>query len=175
MVRNPGKPPICIKPAISPIAGNLAGALAAHQEAVRIMGKLTAKAPSQASWQRDLAVGHRKAGLDLLAEGDAGGARAEIRAGLAIMTRLAALDTTNADWQQDLGELHRESGDGAKAAADNARAREEYEACAGIAEPMVSRGSTNTKLAELAAYCRSQITAAESHKGRAEASPARMP
>jgi hypothetical protein len=75
------------------------------------------------------------------------------------MTRLAALDPTNAGWQQDLGELHRESGDAAKAASDNAGAREEYEACAGITDPMVLRGSTNKKFAELAAYCRSQITA----------------
>ena len=37
----------------------------------------------------------------------------------------------------------------AKAASD-AAAGEEYEACAGISEPMVSRGSTNKKLAELA-------------------------
>jgi len=58
-----------------------------------------------------------------------------------------------------LGELHRGSGDVAKAASD-AAAGEEYEACAGISEPMVSRGSTNKKLAELAAYCRSQTTTA---------------
>jgi hypothetical protein len=76
------------------------------------------------------------------------------------MTRLASQDPTNAGWQQDLGELHRENGDASKAASDDAAAREEYEACAGITEPMVSRGSTNKKLAELAAYCRSQITAA---------------
>jgi len=120
------------------------------------MGELTAKAPAQAPWQRDLAVSYSKAGLDRLAQGDAGSARDEIRAGLAIMT-LAAQNPTNADWQQDLGELHRGSGDAVKAAADDAGAREEYEACAGIAEPMVSRGSTNRKLAELAAYCRSQI------------------
>ena len=51
----------------------------------------------------------------------------------------------------------------------------EYEACTGIAEPMVSRGSTNKKLAELAAYCRSQVTTAGETKGRAEASPERKP
>jgi hypothetical protein len=90
------------------------------------------------------------------------------------MTKLAALDPTNAQWQQDLGELHRGRGDVAKAASDDPGSREEYEACAGIAEPIVSRGSMNKKLAELAAYCRSQITAGES-KGRAEAGPERMP
>jgi hypothetical protein len=74
------------------------------------------------------------------------------------MTRLAALDPTNADWQQDLGELHRENGDAVRAASDDAGAHEEYEACAGITEPIVSRGSRNKKLAELAAYCRAQIT-----------------
>ena len=75
------------------------------------------------------------------------------------MTRITALDVTNADWQQDLSELHRENGDAARAASDSARARKEYEVCAGITEPIVARGSTNKKLAELAAYCRSQITA----------------
>jgi hypothetical protein len=94
---------------------------------------------------------------------------------LAILTRLGALDTTNADWQQDLGELHRANGDASKAASDDTGSREEYEACAGITEPMVSRGSTNKKLAELAAYCRSQITTAGNSNGWAEASPAPIP
>ena len=138
--------------------GDLAGALAADKEAVRIMSELTAKAPAQSLWQRDLAVSHGKVGLDLLAEGDASGAREEIEVGLPIMTGLAALDATNADWQQDLGELRRESGDAAKAASDRTGASAEYEACIEITEPIVSRGSTNKKLAELAAYCRSQIT-----------------
>jgi hypothetical protein len=142
---------------------------------VRIMGELTAKAPTQAPWQRDLSVYHGKVGLDLLSQADPGGAQEEIRAGLAVMTRLAALDPTNADWQQDLGELYRESGDAAKAASDHAGAREEYEACVGIAEPMVSRGSTNKKLAELAAYCRSQLTAAGSGHSRSEVGRASAP
>ena len=32
------------------------------------MGELTAKAPAQAPWQRDLAVSYSKAGLDRLAQ-----------------------------------------------------------------------------------------------------------
>jgi hypothetical protein len=142
---------------------------------VRIMGELAAKAPAHALWQRDLAVSHGKAGLDLLAGGDISGARTEIRGGLDIMTRLAALDPTNADWRQDLGELHRGNGDVAKAASDDGGARAEYEACAVVSEPMVSRGSTNKKLAELAAYCRSHVTTSGESKGRAEAGPGRMP
>ena len=137
--------------------GDDASALAADREAARIMNELAAKAPAHAAWHRDLAVSHGKVGLDLLAEGDTGDARMEIGAGLAIMTRLAVLDPTNAIWQQDLSELHRENGDAAKATSDRARAGAEYEACAGIPEPMVSRGSTNTKLAELVAYCHLQM------------------
>ena len=91
------------------------------------------------------------------------------------MIKLAALDPTNAGWQQDLSELHRENGDAAKAASDSDGARAEYEACAGIIEPMVSRGSTNKKLTELAAYCRSQITTAGDGKGRAEAGSQHTP
>jgi tetratricopeptide (TPR) repeat protein len=106
--------------------GDFAGALAADREALRIMSELTAKAPAQAPWQRDLAVNHGKAGLDLLSVGDAGDARDEIQAGLTIMTPLAALDTTNAGWQQDLGELQRANGDASKAASDDAGAREEW-------------------------------------------------
>ena len=90
------------------------------------------------------------------------------------LTAAGGAGSTNTDWQQDLGELHRGSGDVAKAASD-AAAGEEYEACAGISEPMVSRGSTNKKLAELAAYCRSQITTAGNSNGWAEASPAPIP
>ena len=115
------------------------------------MDELVSKAPAQASWQRDLAISHGKVGLDLLAGGDISSARTEIQSGLDIVTRLAALDPTNVDWQQDLGELHRANGDAAKAASDDATDREEYEACAGIAEPLVSHGSTNKKLTELAA------------------------
>jgi len=149
--------------------------LPADREAVRIMDELVSKAPAQASWQRDLAISHGKVGLDLLAGGDISSARTEIQSGLDIVTRLAALDPTNVDWQQDLGELHRANGDAAKAASDDATAREEYEACAGIAEPLVSHGSTNKELTELAASCRSQITTAGESKGRAETGPERMP
>jgi hypothetical protein len=134
--------------------GDPARAFAADREAVRIMSELMAKAPAQALWQRELAVSHGKAGLDLLAGGDVPGARSEIRSGLEIMKRLAALDPTNADWQQDLAELHRGNGDAAGAAANDAAAHEEYAACAGIAEPMVSSGSPNKKLGDLSAYCR---------------------
>jgi hypothetical protein len=45
--------------------GDLTGALAADREAVRMMGERTAKAPPQTLWQREQAVSHRKAGLDL--------------------------------------------------------------------------------------------------------------
>ena len=54
--------------------GDVADALAADREAVRIMDELADKAPAQAAWQRDLAVSRGKVGLDLLAEGDAGNA-----------------------------------------------------------------------------------------------------
>jgi hypothetical protein len=128
------------------------------------MEQLTAKAPAQASWQRDLAVSHGKAGLVLVAEGDTVGAREAIRAGLAIMTLLVARDPTNADWQQDLAELYRANGDAAELSDNRASARGEYESCFAIIEPMLSRGSINKKLAELAAYCRSQATAAASNK-----------
>ena len=70
------------------------------------MGELTAKAPAQAPWQRDLAVSYSKAGLDRLAQGDAGSARDEIRAGLAInvsrapyATRLKALKNSAPAWR----------------------------------------------------------------------------
>jgi len=155
--------------------GDLASALAADREALRIMSELTEKTPEDPFWQRDLSVSHSKVGLDLLAGGDAGSARDEIRAGLAIMTRLASLDTTNAEWQRDLGELHRANGDASRAASDDVSAHEEYEVCAGITEPMVSRGSTNKKLAELAVYCRSQSTAALSGQSRSGAGQASAP
>jgi hypothetical protein len=155
--------------------GDAVGALAADREAVRIMGELTAKAPTQALWQRDLAVSHGKIGLDLIAENDVADARVEVRSGLEIMTRLAALDPTNASWQQDLADLHRQNADAAHAASDDAEAREEYVSCAGIAEPIVSRGSMNKKLAALAVYCRVQLTSAGNSKGQAETTPGRMP
>jgi tetratricopeptide (TPR) repeat protein len=149
--------------------GDLGGAQAADREAVRIMEQLTAKASVEASWRRDLAISYGKTGLALLAAGDAGAARDEIRTGLAILTPLADQEPTNADWQRDLAELHRESGD---AAADRAGAGGEYKTCVAIVEPMLARGSTNKRLAELGAYC---TTAAARDHGRAEASTASVP
>jgi hypothetical protein len=104
--------------------GDVPGALAVDREAVRIMGELTEKAPARRYGNMIWRLTTARAGVDLLAEGDAATAREETRVGLAIMIRLAALDPSNAGWQQDLGELHRENGDAAKAASDDpARAR----------------------------------------------------
>jgi hypothetical protein len=91
------------------------------------------------------------------------------------MVRLAALDAANADWQQDLGEFHRANGDASKTASDDTGARGEYEACIGIAGPMVSRGTTNKKLAELAVHCRSRSTAPGSGHSRSEEGQASAP
>ena len=154
---------------------DLAAALAEYQAEFATRKALAAADPENSSWQHDLAASYGNKGRVLLAKGDDRAAATEIQAGVAGMARLAALDPTNMDWQQDLAELHRESGDTAKAASDATGARSEYEACVGIAEPMVSSDSRNQKLTELAAYCRSQITAAESVKGRAETTPGPMP
>jgi tetratricopeptide (TPR) repeat protein len=63
---------------------------------------LAAQDPSNAGWQRDLAVAHARVGDVLQAQGKLEEAQAAFGEYLAISRRLAAQDPSNAGWQRDL-------------------------------------------------------------------------
>ena len=66
------------------------------------MTELAEKNPSNASWQRLLAVAHNHVGVALQSQGDLAQALTEFRAQLTILVELAAKDAANAYWQREL-------------------------------------------------------------------------
>ena len=102
--------------------GDLAAALAAYRDALRLSRGLAEADPSNATWQRDLSVSHNKIGDVLRAQGDLAAALAAYRDALRLSRGLAEADPSNATWQRDLSwsltrmaEFHERQGDRAKA------------------------------------------------------------
>ncbi|MHB9009179.1 MAG: tetratricopeptide repeat protein [Limisphaerales bacterium] len=83
--------------------GKLAEAQAAFGEYLRISRQLAEQDPSNAGWQRDLALAHSKVGDVLQAQGRLAEAQAAFGETLRISRRLAEQDPSNAGWQFDLG------------------------------------------------------------------------
>jgi len=82
--------------------GKLEAAQAAFAEALSIRRHLAEQNPSNAGWQRELAVAHSRVGDVLEAQGNLEAALAAFGESLAISRRLAEQDPSNADWQRDL-------------------------------------------------------------------------
>ena len=82
--------------------GKLAEAQAAFREYLTISRRLAEQDPSNAGWQRGLAVAHSKMGGVLQAQGKLAEAQAAFGEDLTISRRLAAQDPSNAGWQRDL-------------------------------------------------------------------------
>jgi DNA-binding CsgD family transcriptional regulator/Flp pilus assembly protein TadD len=95
--------------------GRLDDALTAFHEALAIVKLLTATDPSNADWQRDLAVAHSKIGDIAQAQGRLDDALTAFHEALAIVKLLTATDPSNADWQRDLAVAHSKIGDIAQA------------------------------------------------------------
>ena len=91
--------------------GRLDEALAAFREDLAIFQRLASTDPSNASWQRDLAVAHSRVGDILQAQGRLDEAVAVFREALAICQRLTSTDPSNASWQRDLAVAHSKVGD----------------------------------------------------------------
>jgi Flp pilus assembly protein TadD len=86
--------------------GKLEQAQAAFAEYLAISQRLAEQDPSNAGWQRDLAVAHSKVGGVLEAQGKLEQAQAAFAECLAISRRLAEQDPSNAGWQRDLAIAH---------------------------------------------------------------------
>ncbi|MGH8566546.1 MAG: hypothetical protein ACREXU_00645 [Gammaproteobacteria bacterium] len=91
--------------------GNLEEAQAALGEYLSISRRLAEQDPSNAGWQRELAVAHSRVGDVLQAQGKLEGAQAAFGEYLTISRRLSEQDPSNAGWQRDLAVAHSRVGD----------------------------------------------------------------
>jgi tetratricopeptide (TPR) repeat protein len=80
----------------------LEAAQAAFDEYLAISRHLAEQDPSNAGWQRELAVAQRRIGDVLQARGKLEAAQAAFGEALAISRHLAEQDPSNADWQREL-------------------------------------------------------------------------
>jgi tetratricopeptide (TPR) repeat protein len=84
------------------VLGDTGKQLAHATEANRLLAGLTAQAPDDTIYQRDLSVAYSEIGDVLVAQGNLPEALKSFRDGLAIAERLAQSDPGNAGWQRDL-------------------------------------------------------------------------
>ena len=82
--------------------GKLGAARTAFEEDLAISRRLAEQDPSNAGWQRSLAVTLSRVGGVLQAQGKLAAARTAFEEALAISRRLAEQDPSNAGWQRGL-------------------------------------------------------------------------
>ena len=88
--------------------GDLAAARASYEASREIRTNLAAADPSNAQWQRDVALSYNKLGMLSARIGDTAEARREFTAGLVIAQSLEQWDPTNAAWHHDAALLRRQ-------------------------------------------------------------------
>ncbi|AUB83351.1 tetratricopeptide repeat protein [Candidatus Thiodictyon syntrophicum] len=86
--------------------GQLTAAQAAFGESLAIIRRLAERDPSNAGWQRELAVAHSNVGDVLQAQGQLAAAQAAFGETLGIIRRRAEQDPGNTGWQRDLAVAH---------------------------------------------------------------------
>jgi tetratricopeptide (TPR) repeat protein len=107
--------------------GKLAEAQAVYDEHLAIFQRLTDEDPSNAGWQRALAVAHSRVGDVLQAQGKLPEAQAAFERDLVISKRLAEQDPNNAGWQWELAVAHNRVGDVLQAQGKLAEAQPLFE------------------------------------------------
>ena len=85
--------------------GRLDEALAAFRESLAISQRLASLDPSNADWQRDLAVAHNKLGQAYQGMGNEENAQSSYRSAVEAMERAVAMSPGNVGWKQDLENL----------------------------------------------------------------------
>jgi tetratricopeptide (TPR) repeat protein len=85
--------------------GRLDEALAAFREAFAIDQHLAATDPSNAAWQRELAVAHYKLGQAYKGMGNEENAQSSYRSAVEAMSRAVAMSPGTVGWKQDLDNL----------------------------------------------------------------------
>ena len=86
--------------------GDHAAALAEYRVELELATSLAARDPSNAAWQRDLAMGHEKVAQLEQADGHTDAAIEHFRACLDVRIKLSATDPTNTPWLNDVAVAH---------------------------------------------------------------------
>ena len=129
------------------VAGHLAEAEASFEEYLAICRRLAELDPSNAGWQRDLAVAHSRVGGVHGARGRLAEAEASFEEYLAICRRLAELDPTNAGWQRDLAVAHNGVGGVLQAQGRLSEAEAAFEADLAISRRLAELDPSQRRLA----------------------------
>ena len=82
--------------------GNLTEALQAYRDSFAIFERLAKADPSNAGWQRDLAVSYGKLASAYLRLNNAAEALAALRKGRDVMVALVTISPSNTQWKEDL-------------------------------------------------------------------------
>jgi tetratricopeptide (TPR) repeat protein len=106
--------------------GKLAEAQSAYGEYLTISRRLAEQDPSNAGWQREVAVAHSRVGDVLAAQGKLAKAQSAYGEYLTISRRLAEQDPSNAGWQRGLEVAHSRVGDALAAQGKLAEAQSAY-------------------------------------------------
>jgi tetratricopeptide repeat protein len=101
----------CLVGDVLRVRGELEPAQKEYDEFLSLRRHLVEQDPSNAGWQRELAVAHRRVGDVLEAQGRLEAAQAAVYQSLAISRRLAEQDPSNAGWQRGLAVAHNRVGD----------------------------------------------------------------
>jgi tetratricopeptide (TPR) repeat protein len=125
------------------VQGKLEEAQVAFGEYLAISRRLAAQDPSNACWQRELAVAHSKVGGMFEAQGKLALALAAFREFLAILGRVAAQDPSNAGWQRELAVAHSKVGGVLQAQGKLTEAQAELEARMQINSRLVELDKSN--------------------------------
>jgi Flp pilus assembly protein TadD len=123
--------------------GRLDEALAAFREALAIFQRLASTDPSNAGWQRDLAVAHAKVGDIVQAQGRLDEALATFREAFAISQRLASTEPSNANWQRDLAIAHSSLGQAYQSMGNEKNAQSSYRSAVDAMEQAVAMSPGN--------------------------------
>jgi tetratricopeptide (TPR) repeat protein len=126
--------------------GKLEAAQAAFAEYLAISQRLAEQDPSNADWQRELAVAHSRVGDVLQAQGKLDSALSAFTAALAISRRLLEQDPSNTIWQRDLASTHSQMGELFAALSRIEEAKEHRRRALEIRQLLASQEPDNTAL-----------------------------
>jgi tetratricopeptide (TPR) repeat protein len=123
--------------------GKLGEAQVAYNEHLAIYHHLADNHPSDAGWQRALAVAYSKVGDILQAQGKLAEAQVAFEKDLSIGRRLAERDPDNANWQWDLAAAYSKVGDVLQAQGQPAEAQPFFEEYLAMSRRLVSEYPRN--------------------------------
>jgi predicted negative regulator of RcsB-dependent stress response len=133
----------CLFGGVLEAQGKLEAAQKAFGEGLAISRRLAEQNPSNAGWQRDLAVAHSRVGDVLKAQGKLEAARKAFGEGLAISRRLAEQDPNNTGWQRDLAVAHSRVGEVLQAQGKLQEAQKTYDRYLSISRRLTEQNPSN--------------------------------